>query len=241
LKSNWLTFSGLFATFAYILSIFALVHDDIDKLGTTPLNELGDFLTGVFGPIAVFWLIIGYFQQGSELKLSVRALELQAEELKRSVEQQSRIAELSHDQLKHELSRHREEQASRAAMDRGAFVVYYNGCYQRIDGLIEHHIFVVNLGQAVAAFSFHYNEGLQMISSDIFEDDDIEVSYPVWEKHRGRRYSYVISSAIDESKPSFELSYRNLDGTVVDRNFHVKLVRGSSFEDLILVENGVET
>jgi len=33
------------------------------------LNEQGDFLAGVFAPLAFGWLVLGFFQQGRELKL----------------------------------------------------------------------------------------------------------------------------------------------------------------------------
>lgn len=56
------------------------------------LNELGDFLAGSFGPIGFFWLVIGYIQQGRELKISSEALRWQTEELKNSVTQQTVMA-----------------------------------------------------------------------------------------------------------------------------------------------------
>lgn len=63
------------------------------------LNELGDFLAGAFGPLALFWLVLGFFQQGHELRNSVEALQLQAEELKRSVEQQQAMVGITEKQL----------------------------------------------------------------------------------------------------------------------------------------------
>jgi hypothetical protein len=50
-------------------------------------NELGDFLAGTFAALAFFWLVIGYFQQGKELRLNSDALRLQAEEMKNAVQQ----------------------------------------------------------------------------------------------------------------------------------------------------------
>jgi len=38
------------------------------------LNELGDFIAGVFAPIAFLWLILGYIQQGKQLDQNTRAL-----------------------------------------------------------------------------------------------------------------------------------------------------------------------
>lgn len=63
------------------------------------LNELGDFLAGAFGPIAFLWLVLGFLQQGRELKLSTDALRLQAEELKNSVAQQSIMAQAAVEQI----------------------------------------------------------------------------------------------------------------------------------------------
>ncbi|MNP39940.1 hypothetical protein D3C76_1335370 [compost metagenome] len=47
-------------------------------------------------------MVVGYFQQGDELKQSTAALRLQGEELKNSVEQQHKLAEISRQALEHE-------------------------------------------------------------------------------------------------------------------------------------------
>ena len=43
----------------------------------TSFNELGDFLAGIFSPVAFFWLIYGYFQQGKQLEQNTKALKQQ--------------------------------------------------------------------------------------------------------------------------------------------------------------------
>lgn len=58
-----------------------------DKL-PSHLNEWGDYLAGAFSPLAFFWLIMGYLQQGKELQQNTKALELQAQELQNSVAEQ---------------------------------------------------------------------------------------------------------------------------------------------------------
>tara|TARA_R110000744_G_scaffold266361_1_gene380384 strand:+ start:2095 stop:2958 length:864 start_codon:yes stop_codon:yes gene_type:complete len=82
IKKNWLTFKrrasllkiGSWITFLYLLFViisFGWRFGDLfnpDKMG---LNEVGDFLAGVFGPIAFGWLVIGYLMQNRELKNSV--------------------------------------------------------------------------------------------------------------------------------------------------------------------------
>ena len=55
------------------------------------LNAVGDYLAGVFSPLAFLWLVIGYLMQHFELKLSRSSIEKQAEELeltRQTLEQQ---------------------------------------------------------------------------------------------------------------------------------------------------------
>jgi hypothetical protein len=61
-------------------------------------NEWGDWAAGMFAPVAFFWLVLGYYQQGEELRENVKALKLQeaqlkqqASELNESVKQQSAL------------------------------------------------------------------------------------------------------------------------------------------------------
>ncbi|MGF6127899.1 hypothetical protein QF019_003110 [Pseudomonas frederiksbergensis] len=83
---------GVVSTLIYLVVITVVVWDRASTLLSMPLNEFGDFVAGIFGPVAFLWLVLGYLQQGDELRLSTKALEDQAGELKRSVEHQSTIA-----------------------------------------------------------------------------------------------------------------------------------------------------
>lgn len=97
LKSEYV---GWLVTGLYILGVFVVVYLKRSTLPCLGLNEIGDFLAGVFGPLAFLWLVLGYLQQGRELKLSSEALRMQADELKASVEQQTVMARAATDQLK---------------------------------------------------------------------------------------------------------------------------------------------
>jgi hypothetical protein len=68
-------------------------------------NEWGDWAAGMFSPVAFLWLVLGYVQQGEELRESARALhlqekalQLQVQELSESVEQQTELARASNRQ-----------------------------------------------------------------------------------------------------------------------------------------------
>ncbi|WP_064390972.1 hypothetical protein [Pseudomonas sp. RIT-PI-r] len=96
---------GIVLTFGYLIFIWWLVGERISSLQTMDLNEVGDFLAGAFGPLAILWLVLGFFQQGAELRQSTEALKLQAEELKESVLQQAELAKATNQSLRnYELS-----------------------------------------------------------------------------------------------------------------------------------------
>jgi hypothetical protein len=61
-------------------------------------NEWGDWAAGLAAPIAFLWLVLGYYQQGQELRANVQALhmqeqalQLQVRELQESVGQQKEM------------------------------------------------------------------------------------------------------------------------------------------------------
>ena len=78
-----------YITGLYIGGAIIIMGAKFDDLVKLKLNEIGDLAAGVFGPMAFLWLILGYLQQGKELKASTKALRLQAKELNNSVKQQS--------------------------------------------------------------------------------------------------------------------------------------------------------
>ena len=98
-------------TIGWLIFIYFKIHN-----GVLPkdLNEFGDFIAGAFAPLAFFWLVRGFYQQGKGLEQNSKALKLQADELKKttdaldlqvkemraSVEQQSRLAEFYENELK---------------------------------------------------------------------------------------------------------------------------------------------
>jgi hypothetical protein len=54
-----------------------------DNSAAMSLNAWGDFLAGITAPLAFYWLIVGYFQQKTELNQNTQALRLQKEEMEK--------------------------------------------------------------------------------------------------------------------------------------------------------------
>lgn len=76
----WTIRSAVGLTAIWAAAVVYLAFGSTTPVSTLTLNEVGDFLAGIAGPPAFLWLILGFFQQGRELRI-------QAEELRQSVEQ----------------------------------------------------------------------------------------------------------------------------------------------------------
>ena len=71
----------------YIATILILRGNDAwDLLRAGNLNELGDFLAGVFTPLAFGWLVYGYLLQSKELRLQREELALTRKQLGKQTE-----------------------------------------------------------------------------------------------------------------------------------------------------------
>ncbi len=87
-----LTKIGIYLTSFWAILLIVVVVTNLEEAKSLQLNAWGDFFAGVTAPIALMWLVIGYFQQAEELRLNTRALETQQEELRKQVEETARLA-----------------------------------------------------------------------------------------------------------------------------------------------------
>lgn len=83
-----LTLIGILLTLAYVGGLYFLFDDRLAEVRGLKLNEVGDLLAGVFGPLAILWLILGFLQQGismrqhaKEIAQSAMALSMQVAEM----------------------------------------------------------------------------------------------------------------------------------------------------------------
>lgn len=118
---------GVIVTAIWIASLAAYFVANFTAFTTLTPNEVGDFLAGALGPVAVLWLILGFWQQGDELRASVEALRLQSDELRNSVEQQKALVEVTRSQAAAEIEALHEERRRRLEMTMPRFHLHSGG------------------------------------------------------------------------------------------------------------------
>jgi len=108
---------GILVSIAYVVGLGLYSASVWTAMLAMKPDEFATFLSGIFAPLAFLWLVLGFRQQGDELQNSARALWLQGEELRNSVEQQRQLVEVSREKLASEMAdRVRlEDDAERAA------------------------------------------------------------------------------------------------------------------------------
>ena len=94
-SGNVLTAIGISLTALWVGTFAILAAWKFDALTTMTLNELGDFLAGASAPIALLWLVVGYFQHGRELRLNTDVLKAQERELRQQVSATTKLAEVA--------------------------------------------------------------------------------------------------------------------------------------------------
>lgn len=84
---------GVVVTIGYVFAVVYLKGLTWVEIKALNLNELGDFLSGSFAPLAFWWFLIALFLQSIELKQNTQALQIQGEEMRNAVEQASKQAD----------------------------------------------------------------------------------------------------------------------------------------------------
>jgi hypothetical protein len=150
---------AIFVSFVWIVLGVCLICFRFESVKEMPLNSIGDFLAGFFSPLAFLWLVFGYFQQGEELKLNTKALELQVHELRLSVEQQQELVAVTRaDMTLSKQAYEREvEQATRQAQP--VFRLQANGYSGGPSGTVHLQSSITNNGHTATKIQLDSNYG----------------------------------------------------------------------------------
>lgn len=162
---------GALVTFAYFVAMYWLFGHRLNELQTMNLNDVGSFLGGVLGPITFLWLILGYIQQGIELKQNTKALELQAVELRNSVAHQGAMVEVARKQYEADSEALRHERAQFEKSKLPLFLSQNTGGTHSGDKH-EYSCHFKNVGHAATKVAFSLNLPTKSMT---------KAQYPLWD------------------------------------------------------------
>lgn len=203
IMSRALSLIGILVTALYLLALAVIFEGRITEIRAMAPNNIGDFLAGVFGPLAILWLILGFFQQGIELRQNTQALVLQAVELQNSVEQQRELVQVTRRQVDAELESIHIERERQKEAARPKFVFHGVGCSSTgLESTYSSRI--KNLGNTGTDVQFSYDPPMKASSlTTVFswsrgEEQRIEWRYetPMAEKPSILTIEYVDASGL---------------------------------------------
>lgn len=163
---NWI---GGLLTALYIGFMSYMISGRISELRDLQLNELGDFLAGAFGPVAFLWLVLGFLQQGEELRQGTKALLLQAEELKNSVAQQSIMAGAATEQIKAQQAALQMQQAEMDKQHQPVFEFTAGSRMSNSAGMVSASTVVRNSGKEIRDVHMVFDPAIGDVASRCIE------------------------------------------------------------------------
>lgn len=171
-KLSWF---GVGATILYFSGLTYLVSTNWDGFRALTPNEWGDFLAGSLGPLAIFWVVLGFFQQGTELKNSVATLELQAKELANSVEQQRELVHVTRETLEHEREVIESSRLIEKKKLQPKLLLQFGAWIRNGNDHYKYSLRVLNSGASISGFDFTVNKGNEsfiFLKKDYFGQGD---------------------------------------------------------------------
>ncbi|CAB5512029.1 hypothetical protein LMG26857_01318 [Achromobacter anxifer] len=222
--SKKLTLIGIVITLVYLITAALLGWGQWDKFSEMKPNEVGDFLAGVVGPLALLWLILGYFQQGEELRNSANALNLQAQELRNSVEQQSKLVTTAEKQLAAE----REARASeneRHRRDRMADIRLTATVVRRMQGTSTAKFTMSNLGYAATDVVFIGPDKVPALAAK---------SFPILKRDADQQFDLYFDNQHIGTHP-FSIRFRNGLGEEETCAYSLNIQQGQNGPEIIVL------
>lgn len=201
---------GCFITLFYILFLGWVTLGRLPTLLTMELNAVGDFLAGAVGPIAFLWLILGFIQQGQELKISSDALANQTEELRHSVDQQRTMAAINESQLRlNEKNAQLQNEQLNAAVE-PRFVLKFRELENEHEPNDQHVLILLNAGHGITWVRYKLDD------KDSWEDSFLE--------SKAERFFIINNQTIGEDKDMvFKVQYLNGIQKEVAMSFNIRI------------------
>jgi hypothetical protein len=183
---------GVCATILYLAALSVYVVAFRDTLYPLRPDETAEFLAGAFSPLVFFWLVLGFFQQGDELRNSADALWLQGEELRHSVQQQRRLVSAQEAQLSFERDTLESDRVEMRRQAQPSFVFTKNESVADNKSALA-HMRLLNRGATCTDFSMKIGE--------------VIVTRPLFETGEGHEFLVDIPSTPLSSSGAYTASF----------------------------------
>jgi len=140
---------GFVLSGGYFAAILIYAFTSSQPILALKADAFATFLSGVFAPVAFLWLVLGFKQQGIELQNSAKALYIQGEELRNSVEEQRRLVAISREQLEAEA---KAREAAESAAEKAAQPVLTMGepTKEEKEGFVEYSMPIRSGGPTIS-------------------------------------------------------------------------------------------
>ncbi|MCZ4089058.1 hypothetical protein [Sinorhizobium psoraleae] len=209
-NTNWLAVAGI-VTAIYTIAVGYMLgwSRTWTFLTTEPdLNEVGDFLAGVFAPVALAWLVAAVFTQRQELNETrdqfAEAKRVTDEQLK-VINKQTALLALQHNQAVENA-----QKAYRLSLFDKRYQIYekfikFGELHERKDYDEASYLAMVNLSQEAAfVFDDSIQEWLDDIAQNIFDYDQFKSGNPLKMDHDGYGNSMIVD---DERNRQLQRQY----------------------------------
>lgn len=223
--NRWMKWSGIGISSIYAVGMGLYTFCNWAQLQELQPNSVGDFLAGAFSPLAFLWLVLGFFQQGQELRQNNKALQLQAEELRNSVEQQKELVAVTREQVTIEMENINQARIAMAAQVKPLLVLgnaggSHSGNTHNVQFTLQ------NLGAPVTGVQLSFDGAMSVLSGSIdaldtkdvrqfrfqFDGDGSDigsaliVSYLDTNGARGESHHFISAETINGRHPALRFS-----------------------------------
>jgi hypothetical protein len=209
---------GIGFTCGYTLLVTILLHDRVPALLTLAPENIGAIVAAILSPLAVFWLILGFFYQAAALVRIGEVLREHSNELRRAVDQQSELISVSRQQAEAELAVVRFEHERQKEAARPHFV--FNGvtCANGSDsGTYSSR--VRNIGNSATEIRFSFDPVPQLCSLN---------SVFAWSRGEEQAIHWRYGKEPARSPLMLTISYTDAFGVPGTQQFEVVRVAGSA-------------
>ncbi len=204
-RRTWRTGAGAIITIAWAAFwVFAIWGDYaagalVKRDAGLTLVEWSVLAAGVAAPVALLWLVLGYFQQGDELARNTDALRAQARETAALFQEYARQAAASATLAELEVAAHRRNEEARRALLAPSFRIV-SASFSAGHDLA--NLKMVNIGGTAYALRFH---------SEDFAKGQIKPSELI-ERNAAFMLHVGLDSLLQEKRGTFTISCKDIEG-----------------------------